>query len=261
MGFLLFLSLKTNKNRCFKILLMYFAKIFIPLLLSTMSLCLSNQLLAQKPKVSSTDSVKKASVIVNVTNADKQPRKGELVIFKSAKSNKKISSRTNAEGKAFLSLPAGDEYAVTIQALSDSSKYGTLPIPALGEGEFFEQPFAVNITYEPARSFTLNHVFFDVGKASLRPESFKELDELFEYMRWKTADVIEIAGHTDNVGKDDDNLKLSQFRADAVRNYLLKKGIAKERVQAKGYGATKPVADNSTTEGRQQNRRTEVHIL
>jgi OOP family OmpA-OmpF porin len=80
-------------------------------------------------------------------------------------------------------------------------------------------------------------------------------------MKWKEEQKIEIAGHTDNVGKDADNLKLSLQRAEAVRNYLIKKGIKADRITAKGYGATQPVADNGTDAGRQKNRRTEVVLL
>ena len=80
-------------------------------------------------------------------------------------------------------------------------------------------------------------------------------------MKWKENEKIEIGGHTDNVGSDADNLKLSQQRAEAIRQYLIKKGIQPARVIAKGYGASEPVADNSTNEGRQNNRRTEVKIL
>jgi len=73
--------------------------------------------------------------------------------------------------------------------------------------------------------------------------------------------VIEISGHTDDVGDDALNLELSQKRAESVRNYLIKNGIASNRVTAKGYGETQPIADNSTPEGKAKNRRTEVKIL
>jgi Outer membrane protein and related peptidoglycan-associated (lipo)proteins len=95
----------------------------------------------------------------------------------------------------------------------------------------------------------------------LRPESFAELDELVSYLKWKENEKVEIGGHTDNVGNGTDNLKLSQQRAESIRQYLLKRGIHPTRVVAKGYGASQPVDDNSTDEGRQRNRRTEVKIL
>ncbi len=82
-----------------------------------------------------------------------------------------------------------------------------------------------------------------------------------EYMNLKKTLVIEIAGHTDNVGTAESNQKLSEDRATAVKKYLEKKGIAPERVTAKGYGDTKPIGDNSTAAGKQKNRRTEVHII
>jgi outer membrane protein OmpA-like peptidoglycan-associated protein len=127
--------------------------------------------------------------------------------------------------------------------------------------EEFSEPFIVTVKFEPARSYRLDNVYFDIGKYSLRPESFKELNELVEYMKWRENEKIEIAGHTDNVGTDADNLKLSQNRAEAIKQYLIKKGISANRVIAKGYGASQPVADNSTDEGKQKNRRTEVKIL
>ncbi len=73
--------------------------------------------------------------------------------------------------------------------------------------------------------------------------------------------VIEIAGYTDNVGTDEANLKLSQERADAIRDYLMKRGVSHLKIIAKGYGEADPVATNETPEGRKLNRRTEIHIL
>jgi outer membrane protein OmpA-like peptidoglycan-associated protein len=87
------------------------------------------------------------------------------------------------------------------------------------------------------------------------------LDELVAYLNRKDDERIEIGGHTDNVGKPASNLKLSLDRANAVRDYLIGKGINPERLTAKGYGMTEPIAENNTEEGRAQNRRTEVKIL
>jgi OmpA-OmpF porin, OOP family len=109
--------------------------------------------------------------------------------------------------------------------------------------------------------FQLNNVYFDTGKATLKPSSYAELNDLVEYMKLKPSVKIEVAGHTDDVGDDAANMKLSQDRAQAVKAYLMKKGIAADRIVAKGYGETRPVATNETPEGRQKNRRTEVTIL
>jgi outer membrane protein OmpA-like peptidoglycan-associated protein len=79
-------------------------------------------------------------------------------------------------------------------------------------------------------------VHFDFGKATLREESFKQLDELYEYLKWKETCKVEIAGHTDNVGADNENQFLSQKRAETVKAWLVKKGIQPARIIAKGYG-------------------------
>ena len=117
------------------------------------------------------------------------------------------------------------------------------------------------IKYDPPKVYTLDHVYFDVNKASLRKASFSELDELVSYLKRREHIRVEIAGHTDNVGSKEANQELSERRAKRVKQYLLKKGIAADRVKAKGYGEDRPVAGNNSKEGRQKNRRTEVHIL
>ena len=119
----------------------------------------------------------------------------------------------------------------------------------------------LTIKYEPAKTITLENVYFDFNKSSLKDASFKSLDELVDFMKLKTTLVIEIAGHTDNIGDKNYNKTLSQARAESVRNYLIKKGIAPERIVAKGYGDEQPIAENDDENGRQQNRRTEVRII
>jgi outer membrane protein OmpA-like peptidoglycan-associated protein len=107
--------------------------------------------------------------------------------------------------------------------------------------------------------FELKNIQFDLGKATLRPESAKELDKLVDIL--KTSDIIiELGGHTDNTGDDESNMKLSQDRVNSVRSYLIEKGVAEKRMTAVGYGETMPIATNDTEPGRQQNRRVEVKI-
>jgi OmpA-OmpF porin, OOP family len=207
------------------------------------------------------DSLQTASVEVYVVDSKEAPRKGEMVVFSAEKKNRQYTGRTDKNGMLKTKLPVGDDYKVMMKTFSDTVSFGVLSIPPLSEGEFYDKPFTANLVYEPARQFTLDNVEFDVGKATLRPASNKELNELVEYLQWKEEQKIEVAGHTDKVGKDADNEKLSQQRAEAVKNYLLKKGIKADRIVAKGYGATEPIADNSTAEGRQKNRRTEVRLM
>jgi OOP family OmpA-OmpF porin len=207
------------------------------------------------------DTTRLAPVAVFVTDMKGKPSKGEQVLFRSEATQKIFSGRSDVSGRFFTQLPIGDKYFITVKALTDTSKYGVIEIPTIGPDEEYTEPFAVNVKFEIARSYKLDRVYFDFGKATLRPESFPELEELVDFMKNRETIRIEIAGHTDNVGKDADNLKLSQQRAETIRNYVLKKGIQPARITAKGYGATLPIADNSTEEGRQKNRRTEVKIL
>jgi OmpA-OmpF porin, OOP family len=99
-------------------------------------------------------------------------------------------------------------------------------------------------------------IVFDTAKADIKPRYDAKIKEVADFMTKypKTTAIIE--GHTDNVGSDESNLRLSTRRAESVRNYLIQKfGIAPERLTAKGYGSSRPVADNATAEGRQKNRR------
>lgn len=107
----------------------------------------------------------------------------------------------------------------------------------------------------------LNNIYYDFDKATLRPESKEELDRLIKLMKAVPSLIIEIASHTDNIGKPEYNMKLSQARAQAVVDYLVKNDIPINRMVPVGYGATKPIASNETEEGRQLNRRTEFKIL
>ncbi|HUJ57133.1 MAG TPA: OmpA family protein [Kofleriaceae bacterium] len=103
-------------------------------------------------------------------------------------------------------------------------------------------------------------VYFDFNKATIKPVSFALLDEVAQAMKDNPKIKVEVQGHTDSVGDDNYNLKLSQKRAESVRIYLIKKGIASDRMEPKGYGETVPIADNRTKEGRDQNRRVEFVI-
>ena len=107
----------------------------------------------------------------------------------------------------------------------------------------------------------LNNIFFEYAKATLRSESFPELDRIAETLKANVNLTIEIQGHTDNVGSNESNLKLSQDRAESVRTYLLSKKLPANRVTSVGFGETRPIASNDTEEGKRQNRRVSVNIL
>jgi OmpA-OmpF porin, OOP family len=206
--------------------------------------------LAQNPKT---------PVQVVITDLNMKPLKNHQVLFVVNDSQWMVKSDSKGMGK--LELETGLTYTIRIKEMVASVAYTTVEIPKLEPGEYFDEPVTVRIQYKPATKFTLDNVHFETAKSILQPSSFVELNEIVEYMKINDKEIIEIAGHTDNVGQDADNLKLSQARAESVRNYLIKKGVAAIRLKAKGYGASQPVADNDSEEGRQKNRRTEVRLI
>jgi len=107
-------------------------------------------------------------------------------------------------------------------------------------------------------SFTLTGVTFETSKSIIRPSSFAKLDEVAEALKNNPDVRVEISGHTDNAGSAAGNAKLSQARAEAVRQYFIDKGIAGDRMVARGFGESRPVATNDTPEGMAQNRRVEM---
>ena len=117
------------------------------------------------------------------------------------------------------------------------------------------------VPIEAGQVVRLNNISFQFAKATLTPESFPELDRIALTMTESPKLTIELGGHTDNVGGDAANLKLSQDRADTVREYLIGKGIEPDRIASKGYGESRPVATNDTPAGQASNRRVEFTIL
>jgi len=110
----------------------------------------------------------------------------------------------------------------------------------------------------PPRMLELRGANFDFDRSNIRQDDVETLDRSAATLKEWGEVKIEVAGHTDSVDSDAYNLKLSQRRAEAVRAYLIEKGIAADRLIAKGYGEASPVADNSTAEGRFRNRRVEL---
>jgi outer membrane protein OmpA-like peptidoglycan-associated protein len=197
---------------------------------------------------------------VVVTDMKKNPRQGEKIIFDDVNSNNTYNGISGKDGTFEIELPGATTYQVRIQALNDSKNYQSLKIPKIKENQEYNTG-RFTIRYRPAKVFVLDHVYFDVDKASLREKSFRELNTLADYLKRRSDIRVEIAGHTDSQGDDEHNRKLSQRRARQVKKYLVNQGIQPDRLETKGYGESRPVASNDTREGRQKNRRTEIHIL
>lgn len=115
-------------------------------------------------------------------------------------------------------------------------------------------PAAVKVTYSA-------DTFFDFDKSILKPEGKAKLDDLADKIKLISLEVIVAVGHTDSIGTDLYNKKLSERRADAVKTYLISRGIDESRVVAEGKGESQPIADNRTSEGRAKNRRVEIEVV
>lgn len=168
--------------------------------------------------------------------------------------------QTNEVGEYLVTLPVGKDYAFNVARkgylfYSDNFSLKQKPSDSTYQKDIPLQPIELNA------SVVLKNVFFDTNKFDLKPESEAELDRLVQLLQENPSINIRIGGHTDNVGNATDNATLSQNRAKAVVSYLIAKGIAASRLQAKGYGATQPISDNNTEEGRAQNRRTELQVV
>jgi outer membrane protein OmpA-like peptidoglycan-associated protein len=173
---------------------------------------------------------------------------------------------TNDSGEALVILQKGLQYAV--QSSHPGYMFASLHfnIPAdydkddIPSVTLFLQPIK-DTSAAVAKPVVLNNVFYETGSASLQKISFVELNKLTAFLNENPSVKVRINGHTDNVGKDDVNNPLSEARAKSVYDYLIKQGIDASRMQFKGFGSSKPIADNNTEAGRAQNRRTEYEIL
>lgn len=166
---------------------------------------------------------------------------------------------TDETGRYLITLPVGQSYSLTVSRqgyLYYSDQFDL-------EGAALDSNFKKDIPLEPIKvnaGMALKNILFETNAFKLQPSSFTELDKLVTLLSENNSLQIEIGGHTDNIGNAADNLKLSTNRAKAVVEYLVSKGIAAERLKYKGYGSSKPVADNSTEAGRAKNRRTEIKV-
>jgi OmpA-OmpF porin, OOP family len=110
------------------------------------------------------------------------------------------------------------------------------------------------------RTIVLDNVLFDFDKTAVKPDGAKILDRLIAFLKENPDKKVELEGHTDSVGTEQYNQGLSERRAASVKDYLTKRGVAAGRIATRGFGETKPIADNKTAEGRAKNRRVEIKV-
>jgi outer membrane protein OmpA-like peptidoglycan-associated protein/tetratricopeptide (TPR) repeat protein len=172
-----------------------------------------------------------------------------------------VSGLTDQRTGSFIqALPNGKQYSLLVR----KSGYCIHTEHFNLEKRSDNQPLIIEILLLPIKigsTIVLNNVFFDVDKSEIKSESISELNHVVDFLSLNPEIKIELGGHTDSDGDTNSNLKLSSDRAESVRNYLIGKGIVEDRITAKGYGSTIPVATNLTMEGKRINRRTEFKIV
>jgi len=170
-------------------------------------------------------------------------------------------------GEYEIHLPGGYLYGIRAEANNYMSESETLDLRGVTSDtkitnkDFTLKPIQV-VPIERDAIVRLNTIFFDFAKAILKPDAFPELERVVKLMNDRPAMLIEISGHTDNIGSDETNQKLSERRANAVKTFLVSKGVDVSRITAIGYGETKPIVSNDDEkDGREINRRVEFKIL
>jgi len=166
-----------------------------------------------------------------------------------------------SSGEFLVCIPANRNYALNVSKekyLFHSENF------ALEGSSNLLNPFQLNIALNPVvagETMILRNVFFNTDQYSLKEESKVELKKLLDFIHQNPALTFEISGHTDNIGSVEYNNQLSEYRAKAVYDFLIKNNVEPVRLTFKGYGFSKPLCENDTLEGMAKNRRTEIKIL
>ncbi len=199
----------------------------------------------------------KTHAVLNIsyTNFDDVPQRNKTLTFVGEKNPKtKISVKTNGYGEVSFLVPRLDSYRILCESLTGPFECGKTPYvsPKASYG-------SVNVAFDDTRA-EIEGISFKAGSAELVPSSLSTLDKTISALKKNSKAKVEIEGHTSSEGGEEYNQKLSEDRANSVRAYMIKKGIAQDRVTAVGYGYSRPKASNDTEAGRMQNRRIEVRI-
>jgi outer membrane protein OmpA-like peptidoglycan-associated protein len=209
---------------------------------------------ASKSKIKPTKT--EAAMKFFVLDKENGPIKGVVICLNATASTGYCTEETDAEGYAEVLVPVGQKYDVTYLSLGGGDVATTVTVTNEPK-----QNIKLTLRYKrppPRAPFVLKGVNFDTGTAVLRDESAMRLDLVVDFMKRRKSAVVEISGHTDNVGNAKKNKALSLKRAQACRDYLVSKGIEGGRITAVGLGGERPVAPNDSDENRQKNRRIEV---
>jgi OmpA-OmpF porin, OOP family len=174
--------------------------------------------------------------------------------------NQGIAVSNPVTGEYQIALPYGINYGFNATAPNFVSISDNLDLTSVSEYKEMSRDLFL-VPLETGQVIRINNIFFETAKSELKPESFSELNRLVKLMEQNPAMEIALAGHTDNIGSEEANQKLSTDRARSVLDYLVSKGITAGRISSAGFGKSKPVAANETEEGRAINRRVEFTVV
>lgn len=201
-----------------------------------------------------------------IINADTR----EPIVARITYQNLPFGNRMGVINNSSFSFPLfdGERYSITVDAVGYASvKYMLDPAEADGNKKLVRDIELHHTMGNPNKKHAvgnvmrLDNLIFEVARAKIDPDSYAELDLLVGMMNENKTMVIQLEGHTDYLGDPAKNMKLSQQRVDAVRDYLISKGINKNRIKLKAFGGTMPLSRDNTPEGHRLNRRVEVRIL
>jgi len=170
------------------------------------------------------------------------------------------TASSDVDGSYRVKLPAKKSYMIDLRATGFLSEVRRIDVPDNWSKDVYNFNIEL-IKVKVGKKVVLNNILFETGKSILTQSSYTELERLFNIMTENAMMKIEISGHTDKTGSEPLNFKLSQDRAKAVVEYLVKKGINQSRIEFRGYGSLQPISDNATSGGRAKNRRVEFKIL
>ncbi len=203
-------------------------------------------------------------LITGVVRNDKtnQPVDARIIVEELPGGEEVAIARTDPKtGRFKIILPAGKKYGFRAVGLGFFEVNKNIDLTDIDEYTEIEEDAMRLAPIEVGQVVRLNNIFFETAKATLKPESFPELDRTIDFLNNNPTMEVEIAGHTDSDGSEVLNQKLSQARAQSVANYLIEHGIKSERLIVHGYGESRPIAFNTTPEGKAQNRRVEFKVL
>ena len=183
-----------------------------------------------------------------------------MAFFDPASGKQEALVISDVQGEYTARLPEPKAYAVEINATGYLYFLDIIDFTLVTGDDILRRNFFLR-KVEVGTKVVLENIYFETGKAILRPESHSALDQVYRFLENNPGMKLEISGHTDNTGSLRINQRLSRERAKAVVDYLVNLGISPDMLISEGYADTQPVAPNNTAQGREKNRRVEFQVL